>query len=329
MTRPLGTTYGRDSLLAETSDIHALRRARDRLYVLYESSRAVLSRVEDLNDLLDRLKLEVINSLKIDEMIVALKNPATTEVTYDVVNRANRFRATEIDGSKTIIKSVLAGGEPYRREVGKDEETVGTSTSLVRLNVRSAMCAPLDASGDLLGAIYVQNPDGSEGFDDEDFDFLTAFARHVALAVREAFRRQTADRALAEMRHENLALKEGIDPKDPLSTLVGTSEALDEVRGLIQAVQDLPSTVLIVGESGTGKELIAKAIHYGGNRREHPFISVNVAACPEGLLESELFGHEKGAFTGASSRRHRTFRAGRQRNAIPRRDRRVTTRHTS
>ena len=292
-----------DSILADTKDPEKLTRARDRLFVLYEASRAVLSRVEDLSELIDRLKLEVIRTLKVDEMIVALRDPASGELTYDVVNRRNRFRSTEIAGSKTIIQEVLGTGTAFRRHPTEGLDGAGDSTSIIRHHVRSVICVPLAAAGDVLGAIYVQNPEEAEDFAADDFDFLAAFARHVALAVREAFRRQASDRALEAMRRENVALRQGIDPADPLSTIVGASEAIEDVRRLVRAVKDLPSTVLIVGESGTGKELVAKALHFAGVRADHPFVSVNVAACPEGLLESELFGHERGSFTGASSRK--------------------------
>jgi transcriptional regulator with GAF, ATPase, and Fis domain len=291
------------SLLSPTDDLATLRRSRDRLFVLYEASRAVFARVEDLSGLLDRVKLEVVRTLKVDEMIVALKEPSADELIFDVVNRRNRFRATEIAGSKTIIGEVVSTGLPALREVGEGEEVLGTSTSLVRHQVRSLMCVPMTASDGVLGAIYVQNPDEGEEFTGEDYDFLSAFARHAAVAVREAFRRQASERTLAAIRRENVALRQGVDPIDPMSSVVGKSPAMEEVRRMVAAVKDLPSTVLIVGESGTGKELVAKALHYGGDRSDKPFVSVNVAAVPEGLLESELFGHERGAFTGASARK--------------------------
>lgn len=103
------------------------------------------------------------------------------------------------------------------------------------------------------------------------------------------------------------------EPGEPLSEkygaygLVGTSPLMINVYQMIEKVKDIPSTVLITGESGTGKELVARAIHYAGNRSNHPFVVVNCAAIPENLLESELFGHEKGAFTGAFQKKRGSF----------------------
>ena len=105
------------------------------------------------------------------------------------------------------------------------------------------------------------------------------------------------------MRDENLRLKQDLKGKFNVQNMVGNSNAMKEVYRLIEQVADSPSTVLIRGESGTGKELVANAIHYASPRASKPLIKVNCNAFPETLLESELFGHEKGAFTGALERK--------------------------
>ncbi len=104
--------------------------------------------------------------------------------------------------------------------------------------------------------------------------------------------------------------------------LVGTSEQMHAIFSVIDKVADTPSTVLITGESGTGKELVAKALHEQSSRKSGPFIKINCAAIPKTLMESELFGYEKGAFTGADLEQARALRARRRRHAVPRRDRR-------
>ena len=97
---------------------------------------------------------------------------------------------------------------------------------------------------------------------------------------------------------------------------------MQEIYRAIARLMGTDLTVMITGESGTGKELVARALHDFGKRRSGPFVAINMAAIPRELIESELFGHERGAFTGAHSARHRALRAGQGRHAVPRRDRR-------
>ncbi len=123
--------------------------------------------------------------------------------------------------------------------------------------------------------------------------------------------RITLDKALAKQRteRENILLKRELKDRAQFENLVGTSAAMVEVYNLIRKVKDTRINILITGESGTGKELVARAIHYSGQRRDSPFVSINCGAIPEGLMESELFGHRKGAFTGAQNHKDGLFQA--------------------
>ncbi|HEV8589472.1 MAG TPA: sigma-54 dependent transcriptional regulator [Pyrinomonadaceae bacterium] len=114
----------------------------------------------------------------------------------------------------------------------------------------------------------------------------------LRIIINRALERQRIER-------ENVRLRKEIESRYSFSTILGTSEPMIEVFEAIRRVADSSATVILRGESGTGKELVAKAIHYNSGRRQGPFVSVNCAALPEGLIEAELFGHEKGAFTGA------------------------------
>ena len=134
------------------------------------------------------------------------------------------------------------------------------------------------------------------------FDYITKpFKRDEVLVVLErAFER----RALEE---ENRRLRRAVDQTSSFGDLIGSSPAMREIFALIRKIAENRSSVLITGESGTGKELVARTIHFSGSRRESPFIPINCTAIPEGLLESELFGHVRGAFTGAVASKRGLF----------------------
>ena len=138
-------------------------------------------------------------------------------------------------------------------------------------------------------------------------------------ALRVVVRRATETVLL---RKENRRLREQVEGAFGPECIVGRSAAMRRVFGVIEKVADTDVTVLVRGASGTGKELVANALHYGSSRRSKPFVKMNCAALTRELVESELFGHEKGAFTGATTRREGKFEAGRRWHALSRRGRR-------
>jgi len=136
------------------------------------------------------------------------------------------------------------------------------------------------------------------------FDYLTKplDKEVVILAIRRALERK-------ELLKHNLELRKALNDMFSIQGIIGHSKAIKDIIHIVRKVADSPATVLILGESGTGKELIAKAIHYNSGRREKAFMAINCAAIPETLLESELFGYEPGAFTGATQRKKGLFEA--------------------
>ena len=129
------------------------------------------------------------------------------------------------------------------------------------------------------------------------------------------------------LQDENVSLREEIDKASMFEEIVGTSAPLKQVLSRISKVAPTDSSVLITGETGTGKELVARAIHRRSRRSSHAFVSVNCAVIPRDLIASELFGHEKGAFTGATQRRLGRFELADERHDFPRRSRRASRRN--
>jgi formate hydrogenlyase transcriptional activator len=168
------------------------------------------------------------------------------------------------------------------------------------LGVRAAAMYPLDFRGELLGMIGMlsQHP-----FATEEFEFLAIFADQAAMAIKSAYLLGEVERSRAQLAVHNEYLEAELRDERGFEGIVGSSPALKGVLRQVRQVAPVETTVLLTGETGTGKELIARAIHEGSPRKERALITVNCGAIPQGVVESELFGHEKGSFTGALQRR--------------------------
>jgi Nif-specific regulatory protein len=166
------------------------------------------------------------------------------------------------------------------------------------------ICVPVKAGSEVIGALSADRPPKEKDSLKDDARLLTIIASSISQAVRL---RQLAQEELAKIREENERLQSQLRDKYRPKSIVGNSKAMQNVYALMEQVSRTNATVLILGESGVGKERVASAIHYGSNRAGKAFVAVNCAALPESLIESELFGHEKGAFTGATMARKGRF----------------------
>ena len=179
------------------------------------------------------------------------------------------------------------------------------------LGMKSACFLPLTARGRLLGTLNVcRFPE--RAFTQEDVDFLLQVAGQVAQAADNALDYHQVAESRQRLAEERVYLNEEIRSEQNFEEIIGSGSALKNVLKQVAIVAPTDSTVLILGETGVGKELVARAIHNLSGRRDHTFVKVNCAAIPLGLLESELFGHEKGAFTGAIARKIGRFELAHQ-----------------
>jgi DNA-binding NtrC family response regulator len=221
--------------------------------------------------------------------------------------------------SSTILKRVLGAGDGVFSEDAQDSE-LAASQSIADLRLRSVLCAPLRTGERVLGCLYLDHRFQKGAFGDRDLPWLLAFADqgaivlhlHGLLAENKAQAESLAEhnralQATVQAQAEVLAAPAPALRRADLSHafpgLVGDSPALLRALFVLDRVVDTDLPVLLTGESGTGKEIAARALHAGGARRRGEFVAVNTAAIAENLLESELFGHAKGAFTGADRER--------------------------
>ena len=184
----------------------------------------------------------------------------------------------------TEIKPANHSPEVYERLVGE--------------GIKSIWLIPLVSRGCLLG-FYGLGRRGEESFSDDDSEFLVRIGSQIAIAVENALAFREISDLKNKLAQEKLYLEDEIRSEMDFEEIVGRSPALRHVLELVETVAQTDSTVLLLGETGTGKELIARAVHDHSRRKSSTFVKLNCAAIPTGLLESELFGHEKGAFTGA------------------------------
>lgn len=173
----------------------------------------------------------------------------------------------------------------------------------------NVLCVPLrSAGGPVIGVFQVLNKRAGV-FTSTDMEILEILASQAARSIENALEWDNLRKSATRLQKENVGLKRALHQEDPLETLVGHSAALQTIRALIKKLAVTETTVLIQGESGTGKELVARAIHRLSPRADGPLISLNCAAVPSELIESELFGHKKGSFTGALGDHKGVFRS--------------------
>lgn len=241
---------------------------------------------------------------------VTLLNPDSSELQIEVAHGLS-FEAKKRGHYKLgegITGRVVATGQPIViPNITKDprflNRTRSRKTSESNLPI-SFICVPINHGSFTIGALSVDRHASPGVSLEDDLRLLTIVSSIIA---QSAIRLHEANKERQSLLSENRKLKMALAEKYRVDSLVGNSSQMQEVFDMIMRVADSNATVLLRGESGTGKSMIAKAIHYNSRHARGPFVSVNCSALPESLIESELFGHEKGAFTGAVKRKKGRF----------------------
>ncbi|HEX6188853.1 MAG TPA: sigma 54-interacting transcriptional regulator, partial [Pyrinomonadaceae bacterium] len=269
----------------------------DAVFVMARDLSALLKISTTINAIRDLDKLEKALLDLLFEVVPARRgailltgNHADTADEFSSVITLDRVEGVgqTVNVSRTIVRRVLTDGAAILINEADNKADLKTE-SLIAARSRSVLCVPLIMHDRKFGVIYLDSDEPLAKFDENHLQMVTAVAAIAAVAIHNA-------RNFEDLENENarLMVDAGIE-----HNMVGESPLLQRVYQLISKVAPTDSTVLIFGESGTGKELAARAIHRNSKRGDKPFIAANCAAFAETLLESELFGHEKGAFTGA------------------------------
>jgi Nif-specific regulatory protein len=262
---------------------------------LYEIAKSVNSILEP-TELIERVLDIAMTRLSAERGFIIMSNP-DCENGYEVAvlkNYASHKATSDIAASSSVVKNVLSTGEAVLTFDAQNDERFDASTSIIAQKILSIICIPLQTGKRIFGVVYLDSSKMLKEFSEDSLKFLTIFGNLAGIAIENAKR-------YAELQIQNERLVNEAESTHLFSTLIGTSQKWLSALEIARRVLDIDVAVLITGESGTGKELVARAIHENGARKGYPFVAVNCSAIPESLIESELFGHMKGAFTGATS----------------------------
>ena len=296
---------------ASPQPAHSLQQQNDRLQLLLDLTTSVTSSLE-LKDVLHAIAAKFREVMRCDAAGIAL--PGQEPGTF-------RLFAAEFPGGKGFFRDecIITPGEnsPAKRALetlkpvianpddgppeGFGSPTHGHKLAIAE-GIKAACFIPLVNRGRALGNLVLARTT-VDAFTEDDVEFLGQAAGQIAIAIENALAYQEILELKDRLSQEKVYLEDEIRREMHFEQIVGSSPALQHVLELVQTVAPSDSTVLLLGETGTGKELIARAIHERSRRKERTFVKLNCAAIPTGLIESELFGHEKGAFTGAISQK--------------------------
>jgi len=284
-----------------TRELNSERNRRRNLELLYEISKRQAEE-RDYEKLLEMILENSMKTLQAERGFIVTGSPEDFEIKV-----ARNIEGEELPNdpkslSRTVVCEVLETGEHKFIPNTRDTGDFIPSRSMVDMGISSVICVPLIIDEQPYGAIYVENRSLITLFMENDLELMLELADLSAGHIKHAL-------YILELSHGSTKIGEALRQDYDFSMIIGKSKRMIEVMELAARVASTDATVLITGQSGTGKELIARAIYLNSHRKGRPFLAINCGALPSGLLESELFGHVKGAFTGAYTNKVGRFEA--------------------
>jgi Nif-specific regulatory protein len=277
---------------------------KDDLDLLYEVSTSIHS-IHDLDEMLRNVLLKIREVFQIEGASIALHDRKRKELYFIRTVEEQRGNAAQKKEEMRFSDDYGVAGWVLKEgmsvlipDVSRDERFTRQLDIQQTLDTRSMICVPLKTRKGIIGVLYAINKQLAE-FEQKDLRLLEILSGPIAVSIENARLYGEIHQYATSLEKENLRLKNEWQARFNVQGIIGSSAAMQRVFALLDKVIDTGTTVLIQGETGTGKELLAKVIHYNGPTKNKPFVAENCGALSESLLESEIFGHVKGAFTGA------------------------------
>ncbi len=255
-----------------------------------------VSSVLDLDQLLELIIEKATRMMRAKASSLLLLDKKTGKLYFKVATgeKGHEVRKYEINLGQGIAGYVAQKGQPLLiPDVTNDPRWYKKISESTGFETKSIACVPMMVNGDIIGVVEIIDKEDGSSIQPDDMKLLTVFAELASLAISNA-------QKIDQVRRENKNLREELEQQ---YQIVGESQALAKVISDAFKVANSKTSTMILGESGTGKELLARLIHRAGPRKQKPMVVINCAALPDTLLEAELFGHERGAFTGAVARK--------------------------
>ena len=290
----------------EVPRFERLQEEKRRLEVLYTSG-ILFSSETELQSLMEKAIDVVVRELGADEGFIVL---ATDEGQIESIYSRNMVPEEHPDArelSTTVIRNTLAQSKPLQVDRIDADENFARRNSVLRLGITAVLCVPLLSGTKALGAVYLDRRNKENPFTESDLVFLLSFGKQIVRGLETSIEISSLQNKLVSGTSMKFSdLRAEFD----CTGMIGASRKLFEVVRIASKIAPTDAPVIILGENGTGKDLLAHAIHRNSRRRSKQFVTINCGAIPADLLESELFGYESGAFTGATKSKPGKLEAG-------------------
>lgn len=273
-----------------------LKEENRKLQVLY-STGIVFSSETEMKALMESAIETVVKELKADSGFIILTDDLGSIESVFAKNMNPQENPEALNLSSTVVRNTLQISSPVRIDKASEDDELAGKSSVIKLGISAVLCVPLIAGSKTLGAVYLDRRKKENPFTHSDLLYLLSFAKQIIRGLQVSLEISSLEKKLLTDAVQNF---EDFRKEFKCEKIIGSNKKLFELLKIAAKISPTDASVVILGENGTGKDLLARAIHENSRRKDKPFVTIDCSSIPADLLESELFGYESGAFTGAT-----------------------------